>query len=81
MLVAIVYTGGKGMAKIIEAVYENGVLKPVEKLGLKDGQCVRIMIVERNFIQVAREIRMRFREKLRGKDLVKELVHERERFS
>ena len=68
------------MAKIIEAVYENGVLKPVEKLGLKDGQCVRIVIVERDFIQVAREIRMRFREKLRGKDLVKELVHERERF-
>mgnify|MGYP000719323935 CR=1 FL=1 len=68
------------MAKIIEAVYENGVLKPVEKLDLKDGQRVRIMIVERDFIQVAREIRMRFREKLRGKDLVKELVHERERF-
>ena len=68
------------MAKIIEAVYENGVLKPVEKLDLKDGQRVRIMIVERDFIQVAREIRMHFREKLRGKDLVKELVHERERF-
>jgi len=68
------------MAKIIEAVYENGVLKPAEKLDLKNGQRVRIMIVERDFIQVAREIRMRFREKLKGKDLVKELVHERERF-
>jgi len=67
------------MSKVIEAVYENGVLKPVEKLDLKDGQRVRIMIVEKDFIQIAREIRMRLREKLKGKDLVKELIHERER--
>ncbi len=67
------------MSKVIEAVYENGVLKPVEKLDLKDGQRVRIMIVEKDFIQIAREIRIRLREKLRGKDLVKELIHERER--
>ncbi|OYT47829.1 MAG: hypothetical protein B6U85_04240 [Desulfurococcales archaeon ex4484_42] len=68
------------MSKVIEAVYENGVLKPMEKLNLKDGQRVRVMIVEKDFIQIAREIRMRLREKLRGKDLLKELIHERERF-
>ena len=54
-------------------------MKPLEKLDLKDGQRVRIMIIEKDFIQIAREIRIRLREKLRGKDLVKELAHERER--
>ncbi len=68
------------MSKVIEAVYENGVLKPMEKLDLKDGQRVRIVIVEKDFIQIAREIRIRLREKLRGKDLLKELIHGRERF-
>ena len=41
------------MSKVIEAVYENGVLKPTEKLDLKDGQRVRIVIVEKDFIQIA----------------------------
>lgn len=68
------------MAKIVEAVYENGVLKPLEKLDLRDGQRVKIMIVEKDFIEVAREIRMHLGKKLREKDLVEELVYERERF-
>ncbi len=67
------------MTKIIDAVYEKGVLKPIEKLDLKDGQRVRIMIVEKDFIQIARKTRVYLREKLRGKDLLKELIHERER--
>ncbi len=67
------------MSKVIEAIYENGVLKPIEKLDLKDGQRVKIMIVEKDFIQIAREIRIRLRERLGGKDLAKELIHERER--
>ena len=54
-------------------------MKPIEKLYLKDGQHVRIMIVEKDFIQIARKIRAHLREKLRGKDLVKELIHGRER--
>ena len=69
------------MVKVIEAVYENGVLKPLEKLDLKEGQHVRIRIIEKDAIQVAREIRSRLREKLRSKDLVEELVQERERFA
>ncbi|RLG86763.1 MAG: hypothetical protein DRO39_02315 [Thermoprotei archaeon] len=68
------------MARVIEAVYENGVLRPLEKLDLKDGQHVKIMIIEKDFIQVAREIRMRLRKRLGDKDLVKELIYERERF-
>jgi len=32
------------MAKIIEAIYENGVFKPLEKVDLKEGEKVRIII-------------------------------------
>jgi len=32
------------MPKIIEAVYENGVFKPLEKVDLKEGEKVRIRI-------------------------------------
>jgi len=79
-LVAVVYVEVGSVAKIVEAVYENGVLKPLEKLDLRDGQRVKIVIVEKDFIEVAREIRMHLRRKLREKDLVEELVYERERF-
>ena len=34
------------MPKIIEAVYENGVFKPLEKVNLKEGEKVRIRIEE-----------------------------------
>ncbi len=67
------------MAKVVEAIYEGGVLKPLEKLNLKEGQHVRIKIIERDAIQIAREIRSRLREKLKGRDLVEELSQERER--
>ncbi len=79
-MVAVVYVEVGSVAKIVEAVYENGVLKPLEKLDLRDGQRVKIVIVEKDFIEVAREIRMHLRKKLREKDLVEELLHERERF-
>ena len=32
------------MAKVIEAVYENGVFKPLEKVNLKDGEKVKIRV-------------------------------------
>ena len=32
------------MSKVIEAVYENGVFKPLEKVELKEGEKVRIQI-------------------------------------
>ncbi|MCD6114533.1 MAG: antitoxin family protein, partial [Thermoprotei archaeon] len=33
------------MAKVIRARYENGVLKPMEKLDLKEGEEVRIVVL------------------------------------
>ncbi len=32
------------MPKVIEAVYENGVFKPLEKIDLKDGEKVKILV-------------------------------------
>jgi predicted DNA-binding antitoxin AbrB/MazE fold protein len=32
------------MGKVIEAVYENGVFKPLEKVNLKDGERVKIKV-------------------------------------
>lgn len=32
------------MAKVIEAIYENGVFKPLEKVDLKEGEKVKITI-------------------------------------
>jgi len=32
------------MARIIEAIYENGVFRPLEKVDLKEGEKVRIII-------------------------------------
>ncbi|MDI9610890.1 MAG: antitoxin family protein [Archaeoglobales archaeon] len=33
------------MPKIIEAIYEDGVFKPLEKVNLKNGERAKIMIV------------------------------------
>ena len=35
------------MPKIIEAIYENGVFKPLQKVDLKDGEKVRLKIEDR----------------------------------
>ncbi|MDW7990453.1 MAG: antitoxin family protein [Archaeoglobaceae archaeon] len=35
------------MPKIIEAIYENGVFKPLEKVELKEGERVKIKIEDR----------------------------------
>ena len=32
------------MPKVIEAIYENGVFKPLEKVDLKDGEKVKIFV-------------------------------------
>ncbi|WP_456329711.1 antitoxin family protein [Archaeoglobus sp.] len=34
------------MPKIIEAVYENGVFKPLQKVNLKEGEKVRLVVRE-----------------------------------
>ena len=50
------------MSKVIEAVFENGVLKPVKKLRLKDKQQVKIQILndedwQKRFDRVLKSIR------------------------
>lgn len=37
------------MSKIIEVVYENGVLKPLEKVNLREGERLKIEIKDRMF--------------------------------
>ena len=48
------------MGKVIKAVYENGVFKPIEKVNLKDGEIVEIEIKEKRigekFYQVLDEL-------------------------
>jgi predicted DNA-binding antitoxin AbrB/MazE fold protein len=41
--------GGRGtMAKVIDAIYENGVFKPLEKVDIKEHEKVEIKIVSRD---------------------------------
>ena len=61
------------MPKVIEAVYENGVFKPLEKIDLKEGEKVKIF-VESNRKEVIRSYRGIF-----GKASVDELkIYEEE---
>ncbi len=36
------------MARVIRVRYENGVLKPLEKLDLREGEEINIVVVRRN---------------------------------
>jgi len=48
--------GGPGSSKVIRVRYEDGVLKPLEKLGLREGEEVDI-ILEDDIVEFARRIR------------------------
>ena len=54
------------MPKIIEAVYENGVFKPLEKVDLKEGEKVRLRVEEISVVDRVFGV-------LRGKDTLKAL--------
>ncbi len=41
------------MPKVIEAVYENGVIKPLERVNLKEGEKIRVEIRMRVVDEVA----------------------------
>jgi len=45
------------MGEIIEVVYENGVLKPLKPLKLREGQRLRVRIYRGDFLELAREMR------------------------
>ena len=65
------------LVRVVEAVYENGVLRPLERLDLREGERVRIRI-EEDLLTVARRIRGKaLRE---GAEPSEVLSSERERF-
>ncbi|WP_461864093.1 antitoxin family protein [Thermococcus sp.] len=45
------------MEEIIEAVYENGVLKPLKPLRLREHEKVRIKIIKGDIIELTRKFR------------------------
>ena len=55
------------MPKVIEAVYENGVFRPLEKIELKEGEKVRIQI------ESAEAVLQEVFGILRGKDVLRAL--------
>ena len=62
------------MPKIIEAVYENGVFKPLQKVDLKEGERVKIRI-EKSLYDVVLRYRRHFEDV--EEDLTSELIIER----
>ena len=61
------------MTKVIEAVYEKGVFKPLEKVDLKEGERVKIK-VERSLIEIIKSYQDKF--KLKEED-IEEFLRER----
>ena len=53
------------MARVVEVVYEDGVLKPLEKLDLKEDQHVRIRIIERYYSNCLRD-KISFKKEVKG---------------
>jgi predicted DNA-binding antitoxin AbrB/MazE fold protein len=62
------------MPKIIEAIYENGVFKPLQKVDLREGEKVRIK-VEKSLYDVVLKYRKYFESV--EEDLTSELMMER----
>ncbi|MEM3504818.1 MAG: antitoxin family protein [Archaeoglobaceae archaeon] len=48
------------MPKIIEAIYENGVFKPLEKVEIREGEKVRLR-VEESIVNTLRKYRKKFK--------------------
>ena len=63
------------MARVVEAVYEDGVLKPLQKLNLREGQRVRIRI-EESIVDVVRRYREKHSVKL-SSESIEEFLAER----
>ena len=61
------------MEQVIEAIYENGIFKPLKKVDLKEGERVKIRI-ERSLVEIIRSYQEKF--KLREED-IEEFLRER----
>ncbi|AAB90157.1 MULTISPECIES: antitoxin family protein [Archaeoglobus] len=58
------------MPKIIEAVYENGVFKPLQKVDLREGE--KVKIIAGNLVERLRKYRVKV-----DSDIVAEFISER----
>jgi predicted DNA-binding antitoxin AbrB/MazE fold protein len=58
------------MPKIIEAVYENGVFKPLQKVDLREGE--KVKIIAENLVERLRKYRVKV-----DSDIVAEFISER----
>jgi len=54
------------MGKVIRARYENGVLRPLEKLDLAEGEEVRILILPKEFPELVEEVEAEAEENVDG---------------
>ncbi len=61
------------MVKVIEAIYVDGVFKPLEKVDLKEGEKVRIR-VERSLIEIIKSYQEKFK---LGKEDIEKFLKER----
>jgi len=59
------------MEEVIEAIYEDGVLKPLKKLNLKEGEKVKVEI-KKSLVERIKKYRMKVDE-----DLLEEFLKER----
>ncbi len=50
------------MSRVVEAVYEDGALKPLERLDLKEGERVKVIIIRssRGLCEAVRRISMEY---------------------
>ncbi len=49
-------------SRVVRVRYENGVLKPLEELDLREGEELTIIIKGRSFYELARELQVEARE-------------------
>ncbi len=66
------------MGEIIEVIYENGVLKPLKPLKLKEGQKLKVRIYSEDFLELAREMRKKVTPERFGEDPTDYLLKLRE---
>ncbi len=69
------------MAKVIEAIYEKGIFKPLRKVDLEDGEIVEIEIKEKRisekFYQVLEELERRAPKVQNASRILKEVRNDR----
>jgi len=50
------------VSRIVEAVYEKGVLKPLEEVKLREGERVRIVILMEDFYDLVKRVELEAKE-------------------